>query len=104
MATDTHRFIYKHTYKKEHIEIERCKKVTNTTCIKTQTLSEEVVGKKSGVSSIFTHKRMSRATGRRGKKRKEEQVRLSSHTATYGNKNRHMKPHIKRNMQREKGC
>lgn len=61
----------------------------------------EMVGKQ-GQQHIHTHIKMLRARGRK-EKREKAHVRLSSHTETHRKKNRHMKPHIKGTMQRQRG-
>ena len=73
-----------------------------------ETVIEGAVGKRGGSAEYsHTHKRDVQSHGEEKNKtkktREEEQVILSSHTETYRNKNRHMKPHIKRATQTTKG-
>lgn len=59
------------------------------------------MGKRAG-SIVYPHTQKDEEP-QGGKKGEEEQVILSSHTETYRNKKRHMKPHIKEPRREKKG-
>lgn len=100
MATDTHRLIYKHREKESYRKMQKGKKIPH---VSKNRLRLRLWVNEWGQQYFHTHtqKRMFRATGR--KEKREEEVILSSHTETYRNKNKHMKPLIKRTMQRQRG-